>query len=459
MSAFKATRGVGVEVCLAMGLLLLTASGALAASPVRSDPFAQQATLTASDEIGKSLLGSAVALSSAGNTALIGGPDDNEGSGGVWVFVRRGSKWTEQAKLTGSGETGKGAFGTSVALSSDGRTALIGGPGDNSGLGAAWVFTRRGSTWGQHGSKLTGAGENVASGEETYCQPTAEVCFVGQVRFGESVALSSSGKTALIGGPGNNANNGAAWLFKRSGSTWTQQGEKLIGGGERNINGRYPFTEHIGGQFGNSVALSADGSTALIGGPRDDSAIYESPSLDSAGAAWVFARSGSTWAQQGKKLREGYGRFGESVALSGDGNTALIGAPAIPPNREEGGAWTFTRSGSSWTRGEELASGEAGYQFGVRVALSTKGNAALVGHREVPFGDFVEGSPPPLPTGAWAFIRSGKTLTKQPPPLECGGEQCGAAAPRPMRLPAVALSGDGSTALVGTAAFVNAPRK
>ena len=75
-------------------------------------------------------------------------------------------------KLTGSGESGAGEFGARVALSSDGNTALIGGIGDNSDHGAAWVFTRSGSTWTQQGSKLTGSGES------------------GEGEFGSSVALA-----------------------------------------------------------------------------------------------------------------------------------------------------------------------------------------------------------------------------------------------------------------------------
>ncbi len=147
MRSFKALRRAGVAACLAASLLAVSAILASAASPVQSNPFAQQATLTASNEIGKSLLGSAVALDRDGDTALVGGPQDNNGIGAVWVFTRRGSTWTQQAKLTGGGAIGSAQFGTGVALSSDGKTALIGGPGDNSGLGAGWVFTRRGSTW------------------------------------------------------------------------------------------------------------------------------------------------------------------------------------------------------------------------------------------------------------------------------------------------------------------------
>ena len=126
-----------------------------------------------------------------------------------------------------------------MALSSDGNTALIGGPSDNGEVGAAWVFTRSGSTWTQQGAKLTGAGKRSAR------RP-----------FGRSVALSADGNTALIGRPqATTAQVGAAWVFTRSGSTWTQQGAKLTGGGESRA-----------GDFGYSVALSADGNTALIGG-------------------------------------------------------------------------------------------------------------------------------------------------------------------------------------------------
>ena len=90
-----------------------------------------------------------------------------------------------------------------------------------------------------------------------------------QATSATSVALSADGNTALIGGSGDNDSVGAAWVFTRSGSTWTQQGEKLTGG-----------SEEIGeGEFGWSVALSADGDTALAGGVRDSNWV---------GAVWVF---------------------------------------------------------------------------------------------------------------------------------------------------------------------------
>ncbi len=371
--------------------------------PVRIDPFIQQGEkLTASGESGKGFFGFGVALSSDGNTALIGGFSDDAHVGAAWVFTRSGASWSQQGeKLTGSGESGKGFFGLSVALSSDGNTALIGGPEDHEGVGAAWVFTRSESTWTQQGEKLIGSG---ASGEG---------------RAGESVALSSDGNTALIGAPEDNAKVGAAWVFTRSESTWTQQGEKLTAGGE---SGK--------AFFGFAVALASAGNTALIGGPEDGEGV---------GAAWVFTRSESTWTQQNEKLTGGgelgKGLFGSSVALSGDGNTALVGAPEH--NTKVGGAWVFTRSESIWTQqGERLAgAGENGQgHFGASVALSSDGNTALIGAyaNKTQIG------------AAWVFTRSESTWTQEGEKLT-GSDEIGTG-----RFgESVALSGDGSTALIG----------
>ena len=157
--------------------------------------------------------------------------------------MRSGSTWAQQgSKLTsGSGENGSGELGSSVALSGDGNLALIGGPGDSGNVGAVWVFTRSNGVWTDQGPKLTGAGETGAG------------------QFGASVSLSGDGNTAVIGGPADNGNRGAAWVFTRSGSTWTQQGSKLTGSDESGA-----------GRFGASVALSEDGGTALVGGSADN---------------------------------------------------------------------------------------------------------------------------------------------------------------------------------------------
>jgi hypothetical protein len=386
-------------------LLRVDARGAL--YPLRIDPFIHQGEkLNGSGLSGPyGYIGQSVALSANGDTALVGASADGtytEYRGAAFVFTRSGSTWTQQGpKLTGGGEVGSAWFGESVALSADGNTALIGGPTDNGQVGAAWVFTRSGSTWSQQGEKLTGAGEQ------------------GEGFFGKNVALSADGDTALVGGYNDNEHRGAAWVFRRSGSTWTQQGEKLTGGGEL-------------GFFGWGVALSSDGDTALIGEWGIGGGI---------GAAWVFTRTGSTWAKQGGALTagpgSGYSWFGYSTALSADGDTALIGAPHA--DGYAGAGLVFTRSGSTWTQqGEPLTgSGEVGEgELGYSAALSSDGDTALLGGRVD--NDF-HGA-------AWAFQRSGSTWTQEGEKLTGSEEDSN----REEFGWSVALSGDGLTALVGS---------
>ncbi len=170
-------------------------------------------TTVSGDESGPAQFGASVALSADGNTALLGGPGDALANGAAWVFTRSGSTWTEQQKLTVSDETSDGQFGGSAALSADGNTALIGGSGDGSGAGAAWVFTRSAAAWAEQQKLLPS--DEYASGQ-----------------FGASAALSSDGNTALIGGPQDNGDVGAAWVFTRSAGSWAQQGGKLVGSDE-----------------------------------------------------------------------------------------------------------------------------------------------------------------------------------------------------------------------------------
>ena len=332
------------------GTLLLRVDTRGARYPLRIDPYIQQGKkLTATGENGKGRFGYSVALSSNAKIALIGAPGNHGNVGAVWEFTRAGSTWTQGQELTANDENGKGQFGLSVALSGDGKTALIGGPSDEGEVGAAWVFTRAGSNWTQ-GEKLTGNGTNGTGHGEN-----------GNGRFGSGVALSKDGKTALIGGPGDNGDVGAAWVLRRAGSTWKQKGEKLTGGGEVDQ-----------GAFGFSVALSSNGNTALVGAPDDRGCT---------GAAWVFTHSaGSSWEQQAElqtgqtecPTPDSHTDLGSSVALSADGDTALVGA-AKEEHPGRSGGWVFIRSGSTWTQQAE----QIGPDGGASVALSSDGNTAL----------------------------------------------------------------------------------
>jgi uncharacterized protein (TIGR03437 family) len=350
-----------------------------------------------------------VSVSADGNTAIVGGPGDNNGAGATWVFTRSGGVWSQQGnRLVGTGAGGLAHQGD-VALSADGNTAIVGGPFDNSSTGAAWVFTRSGGVWSQQGNKLVGTGA------------------VGNAEQGVSVALSADGNTAIVGGYADNNRAGAVWVFARSGDVWTQQGSKLVGTGA------------VGNaEQGVSVALSADGNTSIVGGLSDNADLHGY----GAGAVWVFTRSGGVWTQQGNKL-VGTGAVGSivsaeqgySVALSGDGNTALVGGPF--DDSPTGAVWVFTRSGGVWTQqGSKLVgSGAVGVPAqGSSVALSGDGNTALVG-----------GSSDNSSTGAtWVFARSGGVWSQQGSKL-VGTGAVGLA----HQGHSVALSGDGNTALVG----------
>jgi hypothetical protein len=203
------------------------------------------------------------------------------------------------------------------------------------------------------------------------------------------VSLSADGNTALVGGYSDSNEAGAAWVWTKSGGVWTQQGSKLVGSG---VLGN--------ASQGNSVSLSADGNTALVGGSADNT---------SAGAAWVWTRSGGAWSQQGGKLvgsgAVGNANQGRSVSLSADGNTALVGG--YNDNNGGGAAWVWTRSGGGWSQqGSKLVgSGAVGSASqGKSVSLSADGNTALVG-----------GSGDNNAAGAaWLFSGSAPSITTQP---------------------------------------------
>jgi hypothetical protein len=328
--------------------------GAVTVAPTANAFVQQGAKLKPAGGAGDARFGWRVALSGDGRTALIGGPYYKARAGGAWVFTRSGAAWTQQGGvLTGSG----GSFGFSVAVSANGDTALVGAPAADGGAGAAWVFTRSGSIWKRQ-AKLTGGGES------------------GAAQFGWSVALSGNGQIAVVGGPHDAGGLGAVWTFTGSGSAWTPRGPKLTGKGESGSGG-----------YGSSLALARGGSTVLVGAPRDHGGL---------GAAWAYQRSvivalpNVFWGLRGGKLTGGGGRgpgaFGESVALSDDGARALVGGPF--DNDNVGAAWAFHATGSGWTQEGAKLTDRGGVvriavaraeEFGMSVSLSGNGNTALVG--------------------------------------------------------------------------------
>jgi hypothetical protein len=328
--------------------------------------------LVAKDGASGDKFAQSVALS--GNTAIVGAPEDDDAgnsSGSAYVFVRHGATWTQLQKLVAPDAVGFDQFGYAVAISGD--VAVVGAYLDDdagSGSGSAYVFVRSGTSWSFQ-QKLTAVGAAAFD------------------QFGYAVA--ASGETVVVGAFQDDdagSSSGSAFVFVRSGTTWTQQQKLTAKDGASS-----DF-------FGISVAISGD--TVVVGANGDDDA----GSLS--GSAYVFARSAGVWAQQ-QKLTAGDAAaddlFGYSVAISG--GTAVVGAYANDDaGSSSGSAYVFVRGGSTWSEQKKLlpADGVAGDNFGFTVSVS--GDTALVGaDQDDNFGN-ASGS-------AYTFVRVEGVWTEQ----------------------------------------------
>jgi FG-GAP repeat len=314
---------------------------------VRSgNTWAQQAKLTASDATAFDQFGYSVAIS--GDYAVIGANKDDVGSntdqGSAYIFVRSGTTWSQQAKLTATDAAEYDQFGYRVAISGD--YAIVGAPYDDIGIianqGSAYVFTRSGTTWNQ--ADQLNASDGVA-----------------QDFFGESVAIS--GNYAIVGayndGVGSNAYQGSAYIFYRSRSPtlfrWNQQAKLIANDGAADDT------------FGNSVAISGD--YAVVGAWVDDIG-----SNADQGSAYIFIRSGTAWSQQAKLTASdgaAGNRFGFSVAISGDYVVVGAGNATVGENVMQGSAYTFSQSGTSWSQLRKIPdNAPASTRNGISVGLS-----------------------------------------------------------------------------------------
>lgn len=340
--------------------------------------WTQQAKLLAGDMVRTSWAPASVAIS--GDTVLVGAYQDDSpseiDSGSASVFVRSGTTWSHQAKFSAGEGAASDQFGVSVAINGD--TAMVGAWGDDTAMatdaGSAYVLVRTGDIWNLQ-VKLIGTGGPATQ------------------NFGKAVALS--GDTALVGSYydtlGGRTQVGSAFVFVRSGITWTQQGRLTADDGD------------AGDYFGYSVALSGD--TALIGAYGDDT-----PGGGDAGSAYVFFRNGNIWSQQAHLFASDGATsdlFGYSVGLSGD--TALVGAFGndISGIADIGAAYIFVRNGDAWSQQAELTASDkaAGDQFGVSVAIS--GDTALAGANVANPGGLADAG------SAYVFTRSGNSWSEQ----------------------------------------------
>jgi hypothetical protein len=266
------------------------------------------AKLKASDGASGDRFGNSVAIS--GETIVVGAYLDFLG-GSAYVFTRSDGIWSEQAKLTASDRLTGDDFGYSVSVSGD--TAIIGAPFDdhssfNDIHGSAYVFTRTGGVWSEQ-AKL------IASDPDR------------EDRFGWSVAIS--GDTAIVGAElGDDAgdNSGSAYVFTRSGDTWSEQ-TKLA-----------PSDAATGDRFGISVSIVDN--LAAIGAFRNDG----DGTVPNAGSVYLFTRSGDTWSEQ-TKLTAADPSSSDlfAIGVHTDGSHVVVGARSKDdPEPDSGAAYIFS---------------------------------------------------------------------------------------------------------------------
>jgi hypothetical protein len=396
--------------------------------------------------------GRSIALSADGRIALVGAPyatvAGQTGAGVAYVYAKGAAGWTILQKLTaqineGASDVEKYAqFGYSVALSSDGNTALIGADSatvsGQTDAGAAYVYTHGADGWTilQKLTAQTNGGDDASP----------------RGHFGMAVALTANGDTAAVGALGANAGAangaGAAYLYNRTGTTW-QISQKLTA---QNTDGSDDSAS--GAAFGDAVALSADGGALLVGAYFAES---------EAGAAYVYKPWTDGWriwqkltAQtgSGKNDSEPGAGFGASVALNSNGTAALISAwkATVAGQPEAGAAYVYRmikdkHGMETWKIQQKLVAQTANgkndasayAQFG-KCALA--GNTALIGAQQAGVDDLAEAGAAYVYQYQDKRWRIRQKLTAQ---TDSGASDVEANA----RFGVTALSANGATAFVG----------
>lgn len=316
------------------------------------DGWRQQAKISADDGDSLDRFGWSLAMSSAGTTAVIGAPYDEDPNGpeagSVHVFEADSGSWRQQAKLVADDGSGGDHFGDAVAVSNAGAV-MIGAPGDDEpngeDSGSVYVFGRSGGDWTQQ-SKLTP--DDGDEGDE----------------FGMSLALADT--TAVVGAP-EDENGGSAYVFEASGDNWTQQ-NKLTP------------PDDSGGRFGTAVGTSSKGAMAIVGAPEDEGS----------GTAHVFQAADSDWNHQTAVTPEDGSSgdfFGSSMAVADTGTIGLLGAPGVGGDGGSGAgaAYVFQNADDGWSQQTRLTADDRDSEdyFADGVAVAGDGTVALVGA----FGD------------------------------------------------------------------------
>lgn len=319
----------------------------------KGSSWVEQAEIPAPSQNYDEGFGAALALH--GSTLVVGAEgltvNGHAYQGGAYVYARKGSTWSLQATLLASDGAAQDFFGVSVVLS--GSSVVIGAlyAGAND-AGGAYVFTRKGTAWTQQ-AKLT-----ASDG----AQDDSFGCSVGYV--GTTIVVGASGHAT-------STSRGAVYVYTGKGASWSQQTELSV----PSPGGAYD-------DFGTSVSMS--GSTLLVG---DDFATIDGHNAQ--GTAFVFVRKGTTWTQQAQLDATdavAQDQAGWQVALSG--STAVVGAPFGTVNglTTQGRAFVYTKKGTTWSQSAELTMADPQQYEAFGAAVSISGSTVAVGAPDANLG-------------------------------------------------------------------------
>ena len=344
---FKATDGV--NLVQQVSTFSLSFGADWSATPTES-------ILYSSDIQAYDFFGYSVSMSSGGEYAIVGAyyeESNANDAGAAYIFNRSGSTWSQQAKIQHSDPQADDWFGQSVSISSDGSYAIVGVRHEDTGAsnaGAAYIFVRSGTSWSQQAKIQASDASTTANAQ-----------------FGYSVSISGDGSYAIVGSHRWNGSTwaGAAYIYVRSGTSWTQQ---------QQIQASDAQSSDL---FGSSVSMNSDGTYVIVG------AFAEATGGSNAGAAYVFTRSGSTWSQQAKIQASDAGasdQFGYSVSINSDGTYAAVGAKT-QTGFDYGAGYIFTRSGSTWSQQAKIVSSDiqSNDNFGISISLNSDASHVIAG--------------------------------------------------------------------------------
>lgn len=326
---------------------------AVAAEEATSYTFREETGFDHSTNLALTLIASQLAISGDGSTALVSHKTVNSQTGSVAFFTKSGTSWNYAAQRSPSISGIR--FGSEIALSEDGSTALIGAERENNNRGAVYVYANTGSSWQQQ-AKLSPAGNDGQ--------------YVGQ---SNQLTISADGNTAVISSL-QNPSTGMTWVYTRSGTTWTLQ-QRIYGAGTG--------TELAGGttlyDSGSIVELSGDGNTLAMRMQR-----YNSSGGTGDWGVRVYTRSGNTFSfAQDLDVDVGGQPIATDISVSSDGSYIVVGVDngKNASNTETGGVEVYKKSGSTWSLSTTLFPSDGAIldDFGRRVQVSGDGKTVAVG--------------------------------------------------------------------------------